>query len=438
MRVKCRSLFGFLIVVGYLTSSSQLVFPQVPSRALLGMRNSQGSGNVLEFELRTFILASKQSDQSRLIVQLGFSNSELQYIKHEKQIFKADIDAIIILSDTLGTEIERDEWDETFFAEGFDLTVSPAVYNTTRESYDIDPGYYDLSLSVTDKETGRKGERQKRIHVRKFAGDSVALSDVLFLNSVAFITPDTVHNIPKKLPNSFFAYYEVYNVPEGDSILLDFVLSDLKKEVAGSRTLVSKGSVTEDYIEISKDSLNQLLLQVELKVRHGEQIFEMVQALNPNAKKLNPAYENLDKAIEVLTYVMKRKELKKLKALEGEDKIAAFNAFWKKKDPTPATPENEYMIQYYRRIAFANKEFSGVDEGWKTEMGMVLVKLGRPDYIDNAAGVQTYDSFSKRPVVVWQYLKYGRRVVFGYRGGRYRIANYNQIFDLLSGDDIRL
>ncbi|MGQ9470183.1 MAG: GWxTD domain-containing protein, partial [Candidatus Aminicenantales bacterium] len=58
--------------------------------------------------------------------------------------------------------------------------------------------------------------------------------------------------------------------------------------------------------------------------------------------------------------------------------------FWKKRDPNPATPENEFKIAYYRRIAFANKFFgtAGIP-GWRTDRGRIFILLGAPNEVQN-------------------------------------------------------
>lgn len=53
--------------------------------------------------------------------------------------------------------------------------------------------------------------------------------------------------------------------------------------------------------------------------------------------------------------------------------------FWRRRDPTPDTVENEYREEYYRRLAYANEQFATNIPGWKTERGIVYIKYGPPD-----------------------------------------------------------
>ena len=57
-----------------------------------------------------------------------------------------------------------------------------------------------------------------------------------------------------------------------------------------------------------------------------------------------------------------------------------WREFYTATDPVEATPENEALEAYFRRIQVANQRFreSG-DPGWLTDRGEVYVTLGEPD-----------------------------------------------------------
>ena len=55
--------------------------------------------------------------------------------------------------------------------------------------------------------------------------------------------------------------------------------------------------------------------------------------------------------------------------------------FWKVRDPSPNTPQNEFKDEHYRRVAYANEHFSTGVPGWKTDRGRIYVMYGAPDTI---------------------------------------------------------
>ncbi|HEU5248426.1 MAG TPA: GWxTD domain-containing protein [Thermoanaerobaculia bacterium] len=82
-------------------------------------------------------------------------------------------------------------------------------------------------------------------------------------------------------------------------------------------------------------------------------------------------------------------------------------AFWKKRDPKPETPENEFRDEYEKRVAFADSRFTqGETAGSLTDRGMVFILLGPPTYAGQkplTSGEDTNDKaalFTYRPADV--------------------------------------
>lgn len=73
-------------------------------------------------------------------------------------------------------------------------------------------------------------------------------------------------------------------------------------------------------------------------------------------------------------------------ALPGEkDALAA--RFWNRRDPTPLTPENERLLEHYRRVAYALEHYTRPDGGWD-KRGEVFIRLGNPDHISRWDDIQ--------------------------------------------------
>ena len=68
-------------------------------------------------------------------------------------------------------------------------------------------------------------------------------------------------------------------------------------------------------------------------------------------------------------------------ALETLEERGHFiEAFWRKRDPNPATPVNEGREEHYRRLAFANGSLADdtTRPGWRTDRGRMFILLGAP------------------------------------------------------------
>jgi len=111
---------------------------------------------------------------------------------------------------------------------------------------------------------------------------------------------------------------------------------------------------------------------------------------------------------EEIVYIIKPREKDVFLQLETDKEREIFiDAFWKQRDPTPGTPENEFRQEHYRRIAYANQFFGRetTRPGWMTDRGRVYIVLGEPIDIDR------YESSDEHyPFITWFYqgdVKYG-------------------------------
>jgi len=72
-----------------------------------------------------------------------------------------------------------------------------------------------------------------------------------------------------------------------------------------------------------------------------------------------------------------RAAFKKLTTDEERDQF--IEEFWRRRNPTPGSPENSFKEEFYRRIAYANEHFSSGIPGWRTDRGHIYIMYGPPD-----------------------------------------------------------
>lgn len=77
-----------------------------------------------------------------------------------------------------------------------------------------------------------------------------------------------------------------------------------------------------------------------------------------------------------------------LKLKTDRERELFIEAFWKHRDPIPETEENEFKIEHYKRIEYANKYFGreAGKPGWKTDRGRIYIILGPPNDIQRIEG----------------------------------------------------
>ena len=73
-----------------------------------------------------------------------------------------------------------------------------------------------------------------------------------------------------------------------------------------------------------------------------------------------------------------------------EERDRFIEAFWRKRDPVPGTPVNEFREEHYRRFEYANRELRGeaFSPGWKTDRGRMHIILGPP------RSLETFDNYN--------------------------------------------
>ena len=84
---------------------------------------------------------------------------------------------------------------------------------------------------------------------------------------------------------------------------------------------------------------------------------------------------------EDVAYIITDDERNAFKRLQSDPEREHFiEQFWQRRDPTPATPENEFKEEHYRRIAYANQNYWHLNiPGWKTDRGRIYITYGPPD-----------------------------------------------------------
>jgi GWxTD domain-containing protein len=110
-----------------------------------------------------------------------------------------------------------------------------------------------------------------------------------------------------------------------------------------------------------------------------------------------------------------------LKLQTDRERDLFINAFWKHRDPTPNTPDNEFKTEHYRRINYANHFYgrSSPMPGWRTARGRIYIILGEPNDIQRFEGKSGI-----YPTEIWFYqnkadlgLPPGFNIVFFQHGG---------------------
>jgi GWxTD domain-containing protein len=108
---------------------------------------------------------------------------------------------------------------------------------------------------------------------------------------------------------------------------------------------------------------------------------------------------------EVVPYIITDAEKSFFLSLPNEAERGKFiQNFWDKRDPNSQTPENEFKLAYYRRIAQANKRFGSESiAGWRTDRGRIYILLGPPHDIQRVFNETSDFSAQSVSKEIWDY-----------------------------------
>ncbi len=82
---------------------------------------------------------------------------------------------------------------------------------------------------------------------------------------------------------------------------------------------------------------------------------------------------------EEVNWIISEKEKQAFRSLKtAEEKEEFIEDFWKRRDPTPDTPGNEYREQHYNRLKYADENFREGILGRRTDRGRVFIIHGPP------------------------------------------------------------
>ena len=159
---------------------------------------------------------------------------------------------------------------------------------------------------------------------------------------------------------------------------------------------------SQDQSQTSQDNQDPLHRKLSDKERFKQQK-ELKQELSKTYKKW------LDEDVRWIITDQERKAF--LSLSNDEERDAFIEQFWRRRNPNPDSPDNEYREEHYRRIAYANEHFAAGKPGWMTDRGHIYIAYGPPDSIDSHPSGGPYDrpmdegggETTTFPFEVWHY-----------------------------------
>lgn len=360
-------------------------------------------------------IKSPQTDLNRLYVYIKTAYDELTFVKQDS-FFRAQYDISVVIADKDNYQVDGKTWSEEIITDSYENTNSRSQFNLTFEKFELSPAEFKVTVVFTDLESQKTRTEKKEVKLQDYEDEALAISDLMFVNNLVIdslgvksFTPEIADYIIDGT-QKVFGYFEIYSQLEDEkNYEIEYSIHDAKRKsiYKDKYKRRSDGVRTLEYLPLAISSFPQGKYELRLKIKQNSQHCETRKNFFIRWSDMPSTIYDIDLAINQLKYIAEKEEWVKLRKTNSDEKLNAFKNFWKKRDPSPGTTENEWLDEYYNRIAYTNAHFSGFREGWKSDMGMIFIIFGPPSDIER----HPFESGSK-PFEIWYYYSINKQFVF--------------------------
>ncbi len=318
-----------------------------------------------------------------------------------------------------------DAWEQRLLVIDYSATVSHRNQLVVTREFAVPPGRYGVRISTRDVRSLMPSEVRDRIEVRDltrvpvgFADLELGLRDTLerfvpfpsrqfgFNSGEIAVRAVLVDRRPGPWPRNYHYHWRVL-----DEAGASAAQGDTTVEVAHSAAPV-----------VLRPPHGELFIggyRFELEMQEGKTAWRTAREFEVEESG-PPRGREFEQILEALAYVAEGSEVDGMRNRTADEQAAAWETFWRRRDPTPETLRNEYQIEFFRRLRYADQHFLGFGPGWRSDMGRAYIRFGPPDQIE-----QRQATAAQPGLEIWYYNQPYRRLVFSDREGfgRYTLLN---------------
>lgn len=362
------------------------------------------------------------STGNRLEVYYKIFNDGLHYVKKGDK-YVANYEVSIIISGEKDRQVTGRSVERNYVLDNYELTHSDVGFLINQVSLQLPSGEFELKCKLIDHNSNEASSIDTKIKSPDFRRNA-DISDLQLVQEVSSVEASSPFN-----KGGIAAVPSVERSLDGDLQKLGFycelyVADYIGKEINLVTSVKSKraGLVTERSIPIEIDSAQIATTQfvdvsglvpgeytLEAKLEQGGKPLSRREARFLLKWSMSSLIKNdFEYAVDQLKYVITKDEKKALMVVPDSERTIAFESWWKTKDPTPTTTENEFREEYYRRIRYTDQYYSTINrEGWQTDRGSIYIRWGEPDQIDRYPF-----ELGKKPYQIWYYYSQRRAFYF--------------------------
>lgn len=357
----------------------------------------------------------KRGDRYWVEVYFRVTNRALQFVRTNKGDYRASADLSVILFERGSSQVAGDTQRLRLRAGKYEETTSSDSVRTGVMSFPAQAGDFNLTVSLSDRDTNMRSQVEARFLIPEIDG-LPSLSDLRFEEAGrrggSRVYPNVIRSYRGEL-TSIPVYFEVYAGREHLPLDVIYRVMESREKAAyvDTVTVVNAGTAPVE-IDIPAEAISNGYFNLVVGIPADEDADEEFRVARAKVFEVRSQSfywsKDVESAVDLLYYIASGSFLDRLREAEPEERKVLWDEFWKEKDPTPDTAENEFYDEHVRRFETANARFASPHtEGWRTDRGRIYIIYGEPDHIET----YPYDA-DRDATEVWYYNSLGRRFVF--------------------------
>ena len=399
-----------------------MLFPVLSRAQFYG--GSQYSGVGLPFfEVELFKTFNPVAATSKIQIFAEIMNDDLTFIKSDTSDgYVAKFELVAAIYDDDDQQVTARVLNRDVYVRSYEKTNSRQNTTSLNKSIDLPPGKYTIKIRVTDLISKQSMSRNQEFSLEDMRDEDIAASDLLFLNdfetdstgNVVDIVPRVRDNFTRE-SEYFYVYFDLFAKMIPEKVTIHYQLQDLKENTPIDTTLTQmvKKAVNGIVFKIDKQKLQHNTYKCIVDIKSEDEDLEREKTLTFFWVNTPETREDLTEALRQMRYIVSEDSIDKYEEAPLDEQKRFFKSFWASRDPNPTTSVNELMEEYFRRVNYANREYSNFNEGgWLSDRGRILIKFGYPDDIER----HPYELDSV-PYVIWRYYSLRKVFVFADRSG---------------------
>lgn len=360
-------------------------------------------------------------NQFRVYLAVQIQYNFLQFVVKEGR-YEASAEIEFRFQPEKGNASAEQIWKTTIAAPNFPATRDPQLTHTTLDSVTLPEGRYNIIVKYRDL----NGERQLAFTQKL----TISSEQNLFISPALFTeaadgNAGALSFLPEDLRPSPLIGHWHFNRPLG-ILLQGYQTAANNQQRIKTELIRTDDGVTlfaiDSTVAVRGSRFSLSLAIPETSLAEGKYRLRTVYFTeNDSIRRVAPfdviwfdkpaSLWDTELALRPLQYITDEETFDKLNDGNETEKQNHLATFWKDRDPTPETPFNELMVEFYSRVDSSITRFSTRRKlGWNTDPGKIYIAMGPPTEVDD----HSLDPIPN-PYMRWIYKLEDKELIYTFR-----------------------